>query len=169
MEKFSLYLSSANANSGSTTPHQCSFNVGDIYNFAPNMEKYADRDYCFVKVSNFSIKYSASTANTDGISNLLVSLNTALPNSATNIESGNGTLSQTGIIATIPTGASNYSYSNVDYDNEMIKSSNILKGQLLITLLDQDGSDISGDLGSTNDWCMNLCVYYDNIPFDKDY
>ena len=161
LEKFNIYLSSANASTGSTTPYECSFNVGDIYNFAPNIDKFADRDYCYVKVSNFSIKYSASTANTDDVSNILVTLNTALPNSATNTLSGNGTLGQSNIIASIPTGATNYSYSNVDYDNEMVKSSNILKGQLLVTLLDQNASTLSGDIDNTNPWSMTLCVYYD--------
>ncbi len=162
LEKFSIYLDSTKADSGATTPHQCTFNVGDIYNFAPNAQKYAERDYCYVKVSNFSIKYTASQANTDGVSNVLVTLNTALPNSATNTETGNGTLAQSGIIATVPTGASDYSYSNVDYDNDMIKSSNILKGQLVVTLLDQLVGDISADIGSSNPWQLLLCVYYES-------
>lgn len=168
MEKFNIYLVSAEAESGSTTPHQCSFNVGNIYNFAPDIQKYADHDCCYVKVSNFSIKYTAAAANTDGVSNILVSLNTALPNSGTNTSAGNGSLSQTGIIASIPTGAADYSYSNVDYDNEMIKSSNILKGQLLVTLLDQDGTTLSSDIGSGNPWCMSLCVYFDKDN-DNEY
>lgn len=165
LEKFSIYLSSASATLGSTTPHQCTFNVGDIYNFAPNAEKFADRDYCYVKVSNFSIKYTASQANTDDNSALLVTLNTALPNSATNVATGNGTLAQTGIIATVPLGSANYSYANVDYDNDMIKSSNILKGQLVVTLLNQEGASVSGDLGSSNPWSLLLCVYYDACEY----
>ena len=125
MEKFNIYLDSADAIDG-TNPETCVFNLSSIYDFAPNLHKYATHDYCHIKVSNFTIKYTASQANTDDVSNILISLNTALPNSATNIYYPNGsTKNQSGIIASCPTGAANYSYSNVDYDNEMVKSANV--------------------------------------------
>ena len=60
MEKFSVYLDSGDALSGSTTPYRTVFNLGSVYNFAPQAEKYANEPYCYVKVSNFSIKYTAT-------------------------------------------------------------------------------------------------------------
>tara|TARA_Y100000401_G_scaffold5269_2_gene3621 strand:- start:334 stop:828 length:495 start_codon:yes stop_codon:yes gene_type:complete len=163
MEKFNVYLDSADAIDG-TNPERTTFNMGSIYNFAPNLHKYANQDYCFVKVANFSIKYSASQANTDDVSNILVSINSALPNSATNTLLADGSIStQTGVIANIPTGATNYTYSNVDYDNEMVKCSNIFKGNLQIELLDQMGQLLDSELSSANPWKMTLCVYFENI------
>jgi len=162
MEKFSVYLDSADALSGGSTPYRTVFNLGSVYNFAPQAEKYANEPYCYVKVSNFSIKYTATQANTDDISNILVSINSTLPNSATNVDNSDGVaLNQTGIIASIPTGASNYSYSNVDYDNEMIKCANIFKGNLQIELLDQYGGIMSSELSSANPFCIMLCVYFE--------
>tara|TARA_Y100000361_G_scaffold27512_1_gene22504 strand:+ start:781 stop:1290 length:510 start_codon:yes stop_codon:yes gene_type:complete len=162
MEKFSVYLDSGDALSGSTTPYRTVFNLGSVYNFAPQAEKYANEAYCYVKVSNFSIKYTATQANTDDISNILISINSSLPNSATNVDNSDGVaLNQSGIIATIPMGASNYSYSNVDYDNEMIKCANIFKGNLQIELLDQYGGIMSSELGSSNPFTIMLCVYFE--------
>ena len=163
MEKFSVYLDSADALSGASTPYRTVFNLGSVYNFAPQAEKYANEPYCYVKVSNFSIKYTASQANTDDISNILVSINSTLPNSATNVYNSDGVaMNQSGIIATIPTGAANYSYSNVDYDNEMIKCSNIFKGDLQIELLTQEGVVMASELSGSNPFCMTLCVYFEN-------
>ena len=163
MEKFSVYLDSGDALSGSTTPYQTVFNLGSVYNFAPQAEKYANEPYCYVKVSNFSIKYTAAQANTDNVSNILVSINSTLPNSASTVINSDGVaLNQTGIIASIPTGASNYLYSNDEYDNEMIKCANIFKGNLQIELLDQNGALMSSELSSSNPFCIMLCVYFEN-------
>jgi hypothetical protein len=163
MEKFSVYLNSADAVSGSTTPYRTVFNLGSVYNFAPQAEKYANEPYCYVKVSNFSIKYTASQANTDDISNILVSINSTLPNSATTTVNSDGiAMNQSNIIGSIPMGASNYSYSNVDYDNEMIKCANIFKGNLQIELLTQEGVVMSSELSGSNPYCIMLCVYFEN-------
>ena len=163
MEKFSVYLNSVFTPQAST-PYRTVFNLGSVYNFAPQAEKYANEPYCYVKVSYFSIKYTASQANTDDVSNILISINSTLPNSSTNVinQTDGVAMNQSGIIATIPVGASNYSYSNVDYDNEMVKCANVFKGDLQIELLDQEGTLMSSELGVSNPFSIMLCVYFEN-------
>ena len=161
-EKFNVILSSGTATIGSADPANCQYNMGTVYNNAPALQKYEQADSCYVKVSNFSIKYSGTQANTDNISNILIKISSSLLNTLDNLDSTKPNMENSRIIGSIPTGASNYTYSNVDYDNEYVKVSNIFKGLLAIELTDQQGNNISDALSSTTPYTMELSVMYED-------
>jgi hypothetical protein len=161
-EKFNVILSSNRATIGSATPANCQYNMGTVYNNAPALQKYEQADSCFVKVANFSIKYSASTAEVDDTSNILIKISSSLLNTLDNLNSTQPNLENSRIIGSIPTGASSYTYSNVDYDNDYVKVSNIFKGLLSIELTDQAGADLTDALSSSNPYTLELSVMYED-------
>ena len=165
MEYYEIFLNSANANSGSTTPHSCRFNLGSVNDFIPNAYVYQNADYCFVKVKYFSVEETATAFNTAGTGTILVEINGALPNSvrSNSISTSNPkNMTQSNIIGIVPTSITDNTYSSNTFDNDFIKCNNILNGDININLKDQDGAFLA--LTGSKAWVMLLCVAFDKKP-----
>lgn len=159
-DKFRIYLNSENAINGSSTPANCSFNIGSVYENAPALERYAEMPYCYVKVSYFSILKDFSSNAT---STLLVKINCPQPNSIESKTLGAGynkNITSSNILGLIPTGKTASTYSNSQYDNTYVCVSNIFKGDINITLCDQASDIIT--LTSSEDWEMLLEIYFED-------
>jgi hypothetical protein len=164
MEYFEIWLNSADAINGATTPHNCSFNLGNVNDFVPNAYIFANANYCYVKVKYFSVEETVTNFNTAGTGTILIEINGALPNSLRSNNIGTTNPRNTGlsdIIGVIPTGIGDNTYSSTTFDNDFVKSPNIFNGELNIRLKDQDNAPIT--LTVSKPWCMLLCV-----AFEKD-
>ena len=169
---FYIYLNSADADFGSTTPYETTYSLGSVYNNAPALQHFQDAPYCSIKVCNFAIKYNEQNFNSDDASFVLIRINTSLPNSIDNIQSGgfNTSFGQSQIIGIVPTQASSsgntyttYTYSDTSYDNSPVITSNIFKGNLTIELTKQDGSRLT-NLSGSNPYSLLLQVEYQEDP-----
>jgi hypothetical protein len=165
-DKFRIYLNSENAIDGSSSPADCSFNIGSVYENAPALQRYAEMPYCYVKVSYFSILKTPASFSSDNISTLLVKINCPQPNSIESKTLGAGynkNITTSNILGVIPTGNTNSSYSNDQYDNSYTCISNIFKGDINITLCDQASDRLpSSKITSSNDWEMLLEIYFED-------
>ena len=106
MDYYEIFLNSADANSGSTTPHITRFNLGTVYDFIPNAYLYQNSAYCFVKVKYFSVEETNATFNSGGTSTILIEMSGALPQSvrSNNISTANPkNMTQSNIIGVVPT------------------------------------------------------------------
>ena len=161
MDYFELFLNSSNAMTGSSTPHSTTFNLGSVYDFAPNAYKYQNADYCFVKVKYFSVEESVSTFTSANISTILVEMNGALPNSSRSysIANSNKNMGQSNIIGIVPTSATDSTYSSNTFDNDFVKCNNILNGNITINLKDQDNGFLT--LTGSKAWVMLICVAFE--------
>ena len=172
--KFQVYLSSANAITGSTTPHRCSFDLSSIWdNFAPQSQKYANNAYCYAKVSYFSVKkaYSADAA----ISSFHIDINKPFPNnissqtlSATNSKN----FKTSNKLAILSTGAvvGNFTYGgnpNQSFESEYVCVGNIFNGMTEFYIYDNRGESIT--LTGDNTWEMMLQVYFEDEDCDCKY
>ena len=156
MEYFDILINSADAVSGSTTPHITTFNLGNVYDFAPNAYKFQQADYCYVKVKFFEVK---DTAHGAGV--ILININNALPNSARTelLSASPKNLTQSGLIGIVPTSSSSHTYSSNTYDNDFVKCSNILNGNITFTLTNETGVNLS--LNTNKPFTMLLCVAFE--------
>lgn len=164
MEYFEVYLNSADAISGASTPHSCRFNLGSVYDFVPNAYKYAQSHCCYVKVKYFSVEETTANFNTAGTGTILVQLSGILPNSVTSqaiSTSNNMNMGQSNIIGVIPTSIAKNSYCSNTFDNDYVKSNNIFNGDITINLKDQDDAFIA--LTGSKAWVMLI-----SVAFDKD-
>lgn len=164
MEYFEVFLNSANAISGSSTPHSCRFNLGSVNDFAPTAQNYQTAHCSFVKVKYFSVEETATAFNSAGVGTILVEMNGALPNSvkSQSIATTNPkNMNQSNIIGVVPTSVTDNTYSSNTFDNDYVKAPNIFQGDIVINLKDQDGSFIT--LTGSKPWVMLLCV-----AFEKD-
>jgi hypothetical protein len=162
MEYFEVWLNSADAMDGSSTPHATKFNLGSCYDFIPNSYRFQGANYCFVKVKYFTVEETASAFNTANTTTILVEINGALPNSvrSNNISTSNGkNMLQSGIIGVVPTSMADATYSSSTYDNDFVKCNNIFNGDIHINLKDQDGTFIA--LTGSKAWSMLLCVAFE--------
>lgn len=162
MDYYEIFLNSADSNNGASTPHITSFNLGNVYDFIPNAYHYQNAEYCFVKVKYFSVEETASAFNTAGTSTILIEMSGALPQSvrSNNISTSNPkNMVQSNIIGIVPTSASDSTYSSNTFDNDFVKSNNILNGNITITLKDQDNALLS--LTGSKAWVMLLCVAFE--------
>ena len=165
MDYYEIFLNSADANSGSSTPHTTRFNLGNVYDFIPNAYLYQNSAYCFVKVKYFSVEETASAFNTAGTSTILIEMSGALPQSvrSNSISTSNPkNMTQSNIIGIVPTSVSDSTYSSNTFDNDFIKSNNILNGDIEINLKDQDKALLS--LTGSKAWVMLLCVAFEKEP-----
>jgi hypothetical protein len=165
MEYYEIYLSSANAVSGSTTPHSCRFNLGSVNNFIPNSYIFQKSNYCFVKVKYFSVEETATNFNSAGTGSLLIELNGALPNSIRSnaLSTANpNNMKQSNIIGIVPTSIDKFSYSSNTFDNDFVKCNNILNGDITINIKDQNGAFIT--LTGSKPWNMLICVAFEKKP-----
>ena len=161
-----VFLNSANAVSGSSTPHSCRFNLGSVNNFIPNAYIFQKSNYCFVKVKYFSIDETNTNFDTNACITIQVKLNVGLPQSleSKRIADGNQMnciTSQT--IGVLPTGIDTATYGDSTYDNEFVKSSNIFKGVVNIKLDDQDDEPLDF-LNKSMPYFMVLCVRFHKNP-----
>ena len=162
MDYFEIFLNSANATAGSSTPHSTRFNLGSVYDFIPSGYLYQNADYCFVKVKYFSVEETTSAFNTAGTSTILIEMSGALPQSvrSNTISSANPkNMTQSNIIGIVPTSVSDSTYSSNTFDNDFVKSNNILNGDITINLKDQDQALLS--LTGSKAWVMLLCVAFE--------
>jgi hypothetical protein len=149
-----------------STPYNLDFNLGSVYDTAPALQRYADAPYCDVKVKYFAIDETSTAFDSANTLTIQVKLNIGLPQTleTKRIADGNQMnciTSQT--IGVVPTGISSVTYGDSTYDNEFVKSSNIFKGIVNITLTDQDDTRLVG-LDKDNPYFMVLCVRFHKNP-----
>ena len=156
MEYFDILINSADAINGANTPHITTFNLGNVYDFAPNAYKFQQADYCYVKVKFFEIK---DTAHGAGV--ILININNALPNSARTelLSASPKNLTQSGLIGIVPTSSISHTYISNKYDNDFVKCSNILNGNITFTLTNETGVNLS--LNQNKPFTMLLCVAFE--------
>jgi len=164
MEYFEVFLNSVDSLAGSNRPNQCIFNLGNVYDFAPNAHLFQNANHCFVKVKYFSVEETESNLNTASIGTIIVEMDGALPNAVRSkgLSSANfQNMVQSNIIGIVPTSITKNTYSSNTYDNDFVKANNIFNGNITISIKDELGVDLN--LSSTIDWVMVLCV-----AFEKD-
>ena len=149
-----------------STPYNLDFNLGSVYDTAPALQRYADSPYCDVKVKYFVIDETASNFDTQNILTLQIKLNIGLPQTleTKRIADGNQMnciTSQT--IGVVPTGVTTATYGDSTYDNEFVKSSNIFKGIVNVSLYDQDDIECVS-LDKAHPYFMVLCVRFHKNP-----
>ena len=162
MDYYEIFLNSANAISGSSSQQTTTFNLGNVYDFIPNAYLYQNSAYCYVKVKYFSIEQTASAFNTAGVSTILIEMNGALPQSVrsnTISTSNHKNMTQSSIIGIVPLSVSDNTYSSNTFDNDFVKSNNILNGDITINLKDQDNLFMNAT-GNKN-WVMLLWVAFE--------
>ena len=172
---FQVYLNSADAVRKTGNGTVCDFNLQSVLDQAPTGQDFAKESYCMIKVLYFTISVQEDTASTgwkaQGVSTLQIRMNNQFPN---NIETNPITIANSraivssSIIGVIPVSNTDFSYSNVDYDNSFVSCSNPFRGNITITLTDQDAVPITGAMAAGGDnWNMLLQVYFprtDNQP-----
>tara|TARA_R110002167_G_C12516797_1_gene637813 strand:- start:337 stop:837 length:501 start_codon:yes stop_codon:yes gene_type:complete len=161
MEYFEIYLNSADALFGSTTPHSCRFNLGTVNNFVPNAQIYQNNNCCYVKVKYFSVEETVTAFNTLTVGTLLIEMGGGQPNSIKSnlMAVGSTNMEQSNIIGLVPTNITKNTYSTSSYENDYVKAPNILNGDILINLKDQDGVLLT--LTGSKPWVMLLSVGYE--------
>ena len=75
--EFSIYLNSAQALTGATTPKNCIFSIGSVLNQAPNIQNFQNCAYCKITLKYFSVFQTAAQFTIDGATTLLIKLATA--------------------------------------------------------------------------------------------
>ena len=157
-ETFQIYLSSADAISGSNAPHRCEFDLSAI---VPNVVT----DRCRVRVSYFDVAVASSAWKTAGVSTIVI----RTPNNMTgrsyettpSSEQGVGKLfvRNSSIIGVCSTGNAD-TVTNMNVANSLfVPMGNIFSGVFTVELVDQDRGSLSSDLNSSSkSWSMVLDV-----------
>ena len=160
--KFDILINSGDRTSGS--PSRSTFSCSST-GFSTNLSKFVNHHTCYVKLNYFGIDASASTltASNTNLHTLRFNVDSAsLPHSFRTNEISNNNCSNllaTNTIGLVPISSSNATYSNDDFDNQYVVSSNIFSGDTSITLLNQNGTELSL---SGRTWTAQLCVYFDD-------
>tara|TARA_B100001093_G_C26579358_1_gene906584 strand:+ start:441 stop:920 length:480 start_codon:yes stop_codon:yes gene_type:complete len=152
-ETFQVYLRSADAQTGSSTPHLCTFDLSAII---PNI----DVDRCKVRVSYFDVAVTSTEFKTGGVSTIMIKLSSAYTKNS--YESNDiGSLSNSSLIGVFSTqNVDNVTNSNVA-NLQFISVGNIFGGLSTINLVDQDGGSMASDLASKS-WNMVLDIEVDD-------
>lgn len=158
--KFDIFINSEDATSG--TPSRATFSFSST-GFSTDLSKYVDYHICYAKLQYFAIDAapSALVSSNTGLHTIRFNIDSAsLPHSfrSNAVSSGNSAnLLATNTLGLVPISSSNATYLNDDYENEYIKISNIFNGDNTITLLKQDGTELSL---TGKKWSAQLCVYF---------
>jgi len=164
--QFQVYLSSADAISGASTPNRCSFDLGSVWdNFAPQSQQYANNAYCFVKVSYFNVELRYD--NSDTISSIHIDINKPFPNNITSqilSTTINKNFKTSNKLAIFSTNADkeHFTYGgnpNQSFDFDYVCVGNIFTGMTEFHLYDNNITDLV--LDDNNPWEMMLQVYFE--------
>jgi hypothetical protein len=144
-ETFQIYLRSADAQTGSSTPDLCTFDFSSII---PNI----DVDRCKVRVSYFDVAVTSTVFKTGGVSTIMIKLTSAFTKNS--YETNDiGSLSNSSLIGVFSTqNVDNVTNSHVA-NLQFIPVGNIFSGISAITLIDQDGGSMASDLAGKS-WNM---------------
>tara|TARA_R110002020_G_scaffold434192_1_gene644332 strand:- start:117 stop:644 length:528 start_codon:yes stop_codon:yes gene_type:complete len=165
--KFQVYLNSANAIIGSTTPYRCSFDLSSIWdNFAPQSQRYSNNAYCYAKVSYFSVKKAYN--NNAIMSSIHIDVNKPFPNnisSQTLSTTNSKNFKTSNKLAILSTNSINTTYTyggnpNQSFESEYVCVGNIFNGMTEFYLYDNTGTDLI--LAGANPWEMVLQVYFED-------
>jgi hypothetical protein len=169
--EFSVYLNSAQALTGPTTPKNCIFSIGSVLNQAPNIQNFQNCAYCKITLKYFSVFQTATQFKADGVTTLLIKLATAQqPNSIESVSVAGGQNSNfitSNIIGVVPTGNSDATYSNGDYDNSPFVISNPFSGDLHIIITDESGDADTPTITATDPWEAILHIEFPIKPSIK--
>ena len=162
--EFSIYLNSAQALNGATTPKNCIFSIGSVLNQAPNIQNFQDCAYCKLTIKYFSVLQTAAQFTADGVSTLLIKLASAQqPNSIESVSVAGGQNSNfitSNIIGVVPTGNTGSTYSNADYDNSSFVISNPFSGDFNIQITDESGVAATPTITATEPWEMIVNIEF---------
>ena len=161
-EEFELIVNSKDNLDGTSAYPTARYNFGSVYDNAPSLQRYADAPYCYIKMSYFSVKETATAFQSAGVGSLLIRLEGALPNQMETISLASGynkNLTQGNIIGVMPTGASGFCYSANSYNGEYVKCPNIFSGIRTIRITNQDGGNYA--LDNTEHYFMVLKVAFE--------
>ncbi len=165
---FQVYLNSADAVRKTGNGTVCSFNLQSVLDQAPAAQDFAKESVCMIKVLYFTISQVAATATHGwdalGISTLHIRMTNAYPN---NIETNpiaianSRSVVSSDIIGVVPVANTDFTYSNQYYDNNWVSCGNPLRGEITITITDQDATPITSALNQGADnWNMLIQIYY---------
>lgn len=172
---FQVYLNSADALRKTGNGTVCDFNLQSVLDQAPTAQDFSKESFCQMKVSYFTISVKEDTAvsgwKAQGVSTVQIRMNSQFPN---NIESNPITTANqrsivsSNIIGVLPVSNTDFTYCNPQFDNNFVSCSNPFRGNITITLTDQDATPITGAMVSASDnWNILLQVYFprtDNQP-----
>jgi len=172
-----LYINSDDNNIGATNCKNINFNMDSILQSAPNRQYIENQAYCYVRLCYFAMDIAPDNANIGTTTTIQLRVGGVnFPNTfeTSALSSTNGfNLGSSNILGIIPTGRQDatdfnnlYLYSNVDYDNTFIVMGNIFKGQLNLTLTDQDGTVLADTLTNNKSYNIKLELYF---PEDKEF
>ena len=172
-----LYINSDDNNTGNVNCKNINFNMDSILQSAPNRQYIENQAYCYVRLCYFAMDIAPDNVNIGTTTTIQLRVggvnfpNTfeTSPLSTTNHHN----LGTSNILGIIPTGRQDatdfnnlYLYSNLDYDNTFVVMGNIFKGQLNLTLTDQDGSVLADTLTNNKSYNIKLELYF---PEDKEF
>jgi hypothetical protein len=172
-----LYINSDDNNTGNVNCKNINFNMDSILQSAPNRQYIENQAYCYVRLCYFAMDIAPDNVNIGTTTTIQLRVggvnfpNTfeTSPLSTTNHHN----LGTSNILGIIPTGRQDatdfnnlYLYSNLDYDNTFVVMGNIFKGQLNLTLTDQDGTVLADTLTNNKSYNIKLELYF---PEDKEF
>ena len=172
-----LYINSDDNNTGNVNCKNINFNMDSILQSAPNRQYIENQAYCYVRLCYFAMDIAPDNVNIGTTTTIQLRVggvnfpNTfeTSPLSTTNHHN----LGTSNILGIIPTGRQDatdfnnlYLYSNLDYDNTFVVMGNIFKGQLNLTLTDQDGTVLGDTLTNNKSYNIKLELYF---PEDKEF
>jgi len=172
-----LYINSDDNNTGNVNCKNINFNMDSILQSAPNRQYIENQAYCYVRLCYFAMDIAPDNVNIGTTTTIQLRVggvnfpNTfeTSPLSTTNHHN----LGTSNILGIIPTGRQDatdfnnlYLYSNLDYDNTFVGMGNIFKGQLNLTLTDQDGTVLADTLTNNKSYNIKLELYF---PEDKEF
>ena len=150
--------------SGTNASNKTIFNIGTVLAQAPNAQELENAPVCLIKVKYFHIQRTSAQFTTDEVSAVQIRLNNQYPN---NIEtrpqssiSNTPNVQSSNIIGVLPTGDTSYTYSDFNSNpNDYVAIANPFRGQIQITLTNQNGTTLSNASTQDKKWSMMLCVY----------
>jgi len=172
-----LYINSDDNNTGNVNCKNINFNMDSILQSAPNRQYIENQAYCYVRLCYFAMDIAPDNTNIGTTTTIQLRVGGVnFPNTfeTSALSSTNGfNLGSSNILGIIPTGRQDatdfnnlYLYSNLDYDNTFVVMGNIFKGQLNLTLTDQDGTVLADTLTNNKSYNIKLELYF---PEDKEF
>lgn len=136
------------------------FNVGSVYDNAPELQRYADAPYAYIKLDYFNSNKTdyASTAHT-----VCCSINNNFPSSLQSVALGSGynsNLKSSQVFGLIPLNQNNNNKSILkeSYVNSLVRIANPFRGDITIKFT-LNGLSTPVSMVDTN-WLLQLCVYF---------
>lgn len=160
-ETFYVHIKSSDA-IVNDSDKQFMYQLGTVYDNCPQLQRFGDAGYAFVRVNYFATDQDWINTN----HTVCIHMSNTMPNSLESRSLANGAyrnFASTNIIGYVPTNETNMKYADNSFENHLVKCSNPFSGDTMLRFTYDTGEEVQF---TNKTWLLSLAITFADDKVD---